>query len=165
MMALYQQSTPDKARFQHSLHWRRQKISATDHLCGDPATPRAFESMASVNRPRPSDRFIRRVNAAANHDKSVHFDSRIHMPKHLQFGPAVTHRQVDHLIFHSRLKSSRKSIASCSTLTASITGTTGRASNSKAGSIEQTCAPPMDRRNPTLYNLPSHRLVLRTAQS
>src|SRR5689334_12336650 len=38
---------------------------------------------------------------------------------------------------HLRLSPSRKAIASCSTRTASMTGTTGRASNTKAGSIEQ----------------------------
>src|SRR4051794_29877710 len=39
--------------------------------------------------------------------------------------------------YHLPLRSLRKAIASSSTRTASITGTTGRAWNSKAGSIEQ----------------------------
>ena len=38
---------------------------------------------------------------------------------------------------HLALSPSRKAIASSSTLTASMTGTTGRAWNSKAGNIEQ----------------------------
>src|SRR6266568_9274702 len=38
---------------------------------------------------------------------------------------------------HWRLRPSRKAIASCSTRTASMTGTTGRASNTNAGNIEQ----------------------------
>jgi hypothetical protein len=39
--------------------------------------------------------------------------------------------------YHLRLSSSRKAIASSSTRTASSMGITGRASNTKAGSIEQ----------------------------
>jgi hypothetical protein len=43
----------------------------------------------------------------------------------------------NHLAFHLPFSPSRKAIASSSTRTASMTGTTGRASNTKAGSIEQ----------------------------
>jgi hypothetical protein len=49
------------------------------------------------------------------------------------FAAALT----DALENHLRLSPSRKAIASSSTRTASMTGTTGRAWNSKAGNIEQ----------------------------
>jgi hypothetical protein len=52
-----------------------------------------------------------------------------------------------------------------STRTASITGTTGRASNSKAGSIEQNLCTANGSSQSNITYHPSHQLVLRTARS
>src|SRR2546423_9672830 len=65
---------------------------------------------------------------------------------------------------HWALSPSRNAIASCSTRTASMTGTTGRASNTKAGNIEQNLCTANGSSQSNIIYPPSHPPGSRTTR-